>query len=606
MNRAYINLPLYSEYAFSIITTMGLGTRKSLLLALHCIVIATICTSQEHRQSWSSYRSNTSIFDQSDSGLISYNNCSYTKINMCPAWQYCRNGQCSCGNTPQDIIRCSKNSDLLLLNCFCATFDGKTNQTEVGQCLLNCEHFIHGHAYQIYSVYPSNVSELNDALCSDFNRKGSLCGSCKDGYFPLAYSYNMTCVKCEDTWYNWIEYIVIVYLPLTIFYFIILFFQINTTSSYLLGFVVYSQVISFPVMCRLVELSYHSGQQFKIPIEIGLSLFGFWNLDFFRIVNHSTCLRSSIFLVSVLDLISGIYPLFLIILTYIGVHLYDLNYKCVRCLVKPFRVLFKKYRGNFDIKTSLIDAFSTFFLLSSTKVFNVSVDLLTPTKIYTLSSTGEVTTTYRLYLDGDVKYFRGAHIPYGILATVVIFASVILPTLYFILYPLHITQKCMTVLPQRWRIALHIFVDTFQGSFKDGTKPGSRDYRWFSAYYFVLRAIFLLIWSFSYNIMYLVLGSIILALMSMAIVVLQPYKDNTKHNFLTPTFLLYLSCVYLCLVGADYSTIKEQQYVVVFQVIATIMSFSPIVYISILAMHWTIRNIQTLNSINSDVPKRST
>ena len=574
---------------------MTLRTAECLLLVLYYIAIATI-SALEHRQSWSP------LLHQYN---ISHENCSSTKLYLCPSWQYCDNGQCSCGETPYDIIRCSDNGDLLVLNCFCATFDGKTNQTVVGQCLLNCEHYMHGYAYQIYTMYPSNVSELN-VLCGEFNRNGSLCGSCKDGYYPLAYSYNMTCVKCEDTWYNWIEYIVIVYLPLTIFYFIILFFQVNTTSSSLFGFLIYSQAISFPMMCRIVELSYHSGQQFKIPIEIGLSLYGFWNLDFFRIMNHSTCLRSSIFLVSVLDLISGIYPLFLIILTYIGVHLYDLNYKCVRCLVKPFRVLFKKYRGNFDIKTSLIDAFSTFFLLSSTKVFNVSVDLLTPTKIFTLSSTGEVTTTYRLYLDGDVKYFRGAHIPYGILATVVIFASVILPTLYFILYPLHITQKCMTVLPQRWRIALHIFVDTFQGSFKDGTKPGSRDYRWFSAYYFVLRAIFLLIWSFSYNVMYLVLGSIILALMSMAIVVLQPYKDNTKHNFLTPTFLLYLSCVYLCLVGADYSTIKEQQYVVVFQVIATIMSFSPIVYISILAMHWTIRNIQTLNSINSDVPKRST
>ena len=584
MNPAYINLLLYSEYAFSIITTMGLGTRKCLFLASCCIVIATTCTSQEHRQSWSSQRRNNTIFDQHGSGFISYNNCSYTKINMCPAWQYCRNGQCSCGNAPQDIIRCSKNSDLLLLNCFGATFNGKTNQTEVGQCLLNCEHFIHGHDDQIYTAYPSNVSELNDAFCSDFNRKGSLCGSCKDGYYPLAYSYNMTCVKCEDTWYNWIEYIVIVYLPLTIFYFIILFLQINTTSSYLLGFVLYSQVISFPMMCRIIELSYRNGQQFKIPTEIGVSLYGFWNLDFFRIMNHKTCLRSSILLVSVLDLLSGIYPLFLILLTCVGVCLYDSNYKSVRILVKPFSALFRKYRGNFEIKTSLIDAFSTFFLLSNTKLFNVSFDLLIPTKIYTLSSTGEVTTTYRLYLDGDIKYFRGAHIPYGMLAIAVIFVSVILPTLCLILYPLHITQKCITVLPQQWRIVLHIFADTFQGSFKDGTEPGNRDYRWFSVFYFAIRAFLLLVWSFSSTVTYFVLGSITLTLMSMAIVALQPYKENTKHNTVMPSFLLYLSCIYLCFSGRDSSITAKQPYVVPFQIIAAAMFFTPIVYISVLVV----------------------
>ncbi len=322
--------------------------------------------------------------------------------NQCTAWKYCDlNRQCKCGRSPFDMIKCLPDGNLVLETCTCATYDNITNTTQLGKCLYNCER--HGNNYfsSAYKIYSQDPNELNEALCDKFNRRGSLCGSCKDGYYPLAYSYNMTCVRCEDTWYNWVEYLVVVYLPLTVFFFIILFFQVNMTSSYWIGFVIFSQAISFPMMSRIAELSYHTGRHFKTITEITLSLYGIWNLEFFRVLNNSTCLRLNFLVLTALDYLSGLYPLILLILTYAGVQLYTANIKAMVVISKPIRILFMKFRSNFRVKSSLIDAFLTFFLLSSMKLFNVSGDLLIPVPIYSLNSDGSITTSNRLYLNTD-------------------------------------------------------------------------------------------------------------------------------------------------------------------------------------------------------------
>ena len=75
-----------------------------------------------------------------------------------------------------------------------------------------------------YSVQPGR---LNDD-CTDMNKMGALCGECLPDHYPLAYSFNMTCVPCPHARWNWLWYIMAAYLPLTLFYFVILFFKINT------------------------------------------------------------------------------------------------------------------------------------------------------------------------------------------------------------------------------------------------------------------------------------------------------------------------------------------------------------------------------------------
>ena len=518
-----------------------------------------------------------------------------TPGTLCPPWQNCIDGSCTCGETPHNVLYCDKDGTLDILNCFCTTYDWNTSTMELGQCILNCQHKRCASEKRIYRSLTSNLSDLDEVICGKFNRRGSLCGSCKDGYFPLAYSYNMTCVKCEETWYNWIEYLLIVYVPITIFYLVILFFQVNVTSSSLLGFLLFSQAISFPMMCRIMELSYHHNVYYQKAVEIAFSLYGFWNLDFFRILNHSTCLQSSFLFVAALDIISGIYPLVLVYITYLGKQLYDADFKLLKLAMKPLVILLRKFGENFKIKTSLIDAFSTFFLLSNIKLFNASYDILAATKVYLLDSSGNLTSTYRLFLDGDMTYFGRRHLPYGILATSILIVFHLMPTLGLILYPFGCIQSCLTALPQRTRIFIKTFMDPFQGSLTDGTERGTINCRWFLGVLFAMKFILLLVYAICFDTMYFVLGTMVLVPTSMAIVILQPFNKHTKHNVLTPSFLLYLCCAYISLIAGDIATTKEPSFVPLFQALGIILGLVPLIYVTFLATCWKCRTKATRN-----------
>ena len=58
---------------------------------------------------------------------------------------------------------------------------------------------------------------------------------------PLVYSFDMNCVECPSGKSNWWRFVLVAFLPLTVFYFVILLFKINVTSSHLHGFVYFSQ-----------------------------------------------------------------------------------------------------------------------------------------------------------------------------------------------------------------------------------------------------------------------------------------------------------------------------------------------------------------------------
>ena len=104
------------------------------------------------------------------------------------------------------------------MSCYCATYDGNLDITEVGMCLYNCDFM--GKAQDNidvdYGLVTSNVSELNDAMCGRYQRTGTLCGKCKSGTHMRAYSYDMSCIKCGGRILNLVKYIFVAYVPLTL------------------------------------------------------------------------------------------------------------------------------------------------------------------------------------------------------------------------------------------------------------------------------------------------------------------------------------------------------------------------------------------------------
>ena len=150
-----------------------------------------------------------------------------------------------------EILKCGIRKTLSVLNSFCATIDEDNQVLEAGHCLYNL-NYVQG---LVYSDFPENKSMQSNYLCEGLHRTGTLCGKCQDGYYPLAYSYDMKCVQCPNGKSNWWKFVLAAFLPLTIFYIVILFFKVNVASSSFQGFLFFCQTISLPA-CIYTCLNY--------------------------------------------------------------------------------------------------------------------------------------------------------------------------------------------------------------------------------------------------------------------------------------------------------------------------------------------------------------
>ena len=57
------------------------------------------------------------------------------------------------------------------------------------------------------SIYTTTSKSIDVAICGAFNRTGPLCGSCRNGTYASAYSYDLSCISCEPSWLDIIKYI---------------------------------------------------------------------------------------------------------------------------------------------------------------------------------------------------------------------------------------------------------------------------------------------------------------------------------------------------------------------------------------------------------------
>ena len=105
----------------------------------------------------------------------------------------------------------------------------------------------------------------------------------------------------------------------------------------------------------------------------------------------------------------------LLLATYCLVKLYFKNVRLIVILWKPFRAFLRPCVKNLNIKSSLIESFATLYFLSTMKIQSVSVDLLAPTAVH--YANGAESERLYLYLAGDVEYFGGDHLLYGLLAS---------------------------------------------------------------------------------------------------------------------------------------------------------------------------------------------
>ena len=475
---------------------------------------------------------------------------------MCPPWYWLgENGTCQRGSTLYGIVDFdSGTGQTSLQGMYCMTTHGDTtNRTDIiGGCLPSYYSLIH-HSYQL----PCNISQLNKFMCADWNREGQLCGRCMKGFAPPVYSYSLACVNCTDYHLNWLKYIGVAFGPLTLFCLLICFFHISATSPYLHGFVFFCQIITSSPMLRLGVNSNLFNTSVNSPSTVGYSklyvtLINIWNLDFLVVIYKPFCLHPNMTVLQALafNYLIGFYPILLLLVVYLLVKLHSRNVAVIVALWKPFRVFHRPFLRNLNVQTSLIESFATLYFLSAMKIQSVTIDLLAPTPLY--FANGTVSKNMYLYLAGDMEYFGSEHALYGIMALFFFVTFTLVPGLLLFLYPYRFFQQFLNKIRCNF-VTLKIFMDVFQGNYKDGTN-NTRDYRFFSGIFFFIRFLLSITFYIINSRFFLIISGTILTMLGFSVAVVHPQRRYISY-FLDCFILMILSLFLFSVIGiAEKST----------------------------------------------------
>ena len=502
----------------------------------------------------------------------------------CPTWMYFtrETNECVCGVGHHDMVKCNaKLNETYILDCHQMTFDEKLEKVIAGLSIYGCLN--QANPYEIYHKVPANRSQINEVMCSPFSRGGRLCGACRHGYSPLVYSYQLYCKQCSEaeSKYNWAIFIVVAFIPLTLFYVLVVLFKFNANSPLLHGFVFFAQIIGAPPHMRILIQGSKFGSMATLASKLLATLYGVWNLDYFRAVYPDICLRLTTLQALSLDYIVAIYPLLLILISYVAMRLHS---RIPFSICKPVERCFLKLRRKSSTKASMIDVFATFLLLIYSKILYINIDLLSPT--VPIDPSGSSVGTY-LNLDPSYAYFGQGHLPYGILALILLTTFNIAPFLLLLFYPMKCFQTCLNHF-QVSHIALHTFVDSFAGCYKDRTEPGTRDCRYFAALFLFLRIVICIIFQATKTATAYGWAGMVLTAFTILLIIVQPYKAKYNiYNTVTTVMCGFIVLVVIGIMNIVMTLAKEHQSVTLSIVMIMILIAFPQLYFMGMAIRWT-------------------
>lgn len=395
-----------------------------------------------------------------------------------------------------------------------------------------------------------NVIELAseqdlEKVCTN-NRTGTLCGKCATNFAPAVNTDTFQCVECrpEQEKYNWLIFLITEYVPITIFFFIVIVFNVSVTSGPANAFVFFAQTIT-PIVKLQADRSIPLSS-FARALQTSYTIpYNIWNLNFFRSVLPPFCISQHITVLQYISMgyISAFYPFLLVTVFYITISLYSRGIQPLVCLFRPIHRCFLKFRNIWNLERSVLHSLATFLLLSYTKFTLVSFVLLKPAPL--MNSTGSVQAKV-VYYDGSVEFLSKEHIPYVVVAYVVLFLFVILPP--FILIMPSIGHGLHKVIQKYFKTELDFpnlnlgphwqqFLNAFYGCYKDGTGQDENhteqtsDLRWFAGAYFLLRLASFVIYAFATDwFLQMMLQQVLYTVSLFGFAVLRPYKNDIYNN----------------------------------------------------------------------------
>ena len=389
-------------------------------------------------------------------------------------------------------------------------------------------------------LMPQEWSEVNEALCGRLHRKGMLCGTCKDGYGPAMNIHFYQCVKCtsKDSHLNWLWYILLEYFPLTVMFFVLLIFDLNTTSGAGNAFIFFAQMVTtiFDIfqdgVISLDNATYNNTHALRAIHQLP---YGIWNMEFFSLLAPPFCLSSAIgtYGIILINYAIALYPILLIMLFSFVIWLHGRGLNLTTLMCPAFYRCILRIQKKWEFRRSLVGVFATFIIMSYTKMLSTSVRLIKPTSLY--SSDNHVVHVNIPTFNGNAYYTDSDLLAMYIIAVVTLCIYVaILPC--FLMTPsivkaIHHRTKwewLAKILP--WGRTQE-FLDAFHSCYVDGGRKGN-DYRWFSGVFLIIRGMFFLASTFAPSTM---MGYMFLCCLcfitAFAIACIRPFKIK-HHNTL--------------------------------------------------------------------------
>ena len=429
-----------------------------------------------------------------------------------------------------------------------------------------------------------DTCDLEAEFCASIGRQGRYCSRCSHGY-TVDVNDIRNCVRCreEEYRYGWFIYLLTDILPITLFFLVVALFRVSATSAPMYAFVFFAQITTVRYFHNQYPWIYGLSQEPSYLPPLQLSLYSIWNLDFF-IFKNVTCLSSNITTLEslLLKYLLAFYPMILILLSYLCIELYGRNYRVIVWLWSPFRSCLIKYRRSWQPRTSIIDSFATFLMISFTKITFITISLLTPAQEYRVSheTRSGVPGGYVFYLDPQYNYFEGSHLPTGILALAVGGVFVLAPPVFLLLYPTKVFQRCLNRCPRCSWQAVHTFADAFQGCFKNSTN-NNRDCRYFSGLYLVLRIVILVVYAVEPQpFVQLLLQQILCILAVLVFALFKPYKEPFYNKVDLTVFSLLSLMNILSFANYTESCVNNRELNHSLFAINYTIGFLPLVYIS--------------------------
>ncbi|XP_065910912.1 uncharacterized protein [Dysidea avara] len=280
------------------------------------------------------------------------------------------------------------------------------------------------------------TENISKQICFPSHRKGILCGECIHGYCVAINSREFVCTNRSHS-YSWIVFLSTEFLPSTILFSVILFFDINLHSGAMGPIILFFQVYSSLNIYSDGKITSPDGS--KYITKLIDFLYNIWNLEFLGIWLKPYCLAKGFdtMKVLVINYASGFYPFFLIFAVFlfgkirvgriIGYGQIGTAFRrCKNCLIR--------LKWKISLKVSIISGLATFWTLAYTKLAMVSGLILS--REYVNGRQDKENHTAVVSMQGSIRYFHEDHLPYAIPALLILIVFVVLPSLALFLYPL--------------------------------------------------------------------------------------------------------------------------------------------------------------------------